>query len=62
MMWKPLLPPGDRRILPFFIRILVAACAANPGAPDDDIKKYLLGKSQAEILACAGPPRSGELD
>ena len=26
------------------------------GVPDDEIRKSLLGKSQAEILACAGTP------
>lgn len=56
MMAKPLLPPRYLRMPALFILAVVAACAANPAAPDDDIKKSLLGKSQAEILACAGPP------
>ena len=55
-MAKPLLPPRCLRMPAFFILLLVAACAANPGAPNDDIKKSLLGKSQTEILACAGLP------
>ncbi len=56
MMAKPLLPPRYLRMPALFILAVVAACAANPAAPDDDIRKSLLGKSRAEILACAGLP------
>ena len=35
---------------------VITACATTPGVPDDEIRKFLLGKSQAEILACAGTP------
>ena len=55
-MAKPLLPPRYLRMPALFILAVVAACAANPAAPDDDIRKSLLGKSRAEILACAGLP------
>lgn len=56
MMAKPLLLPRCLRMPALFILAVVAACAANPAAPDDDIRKSLLGKSRAEILACAGLP------
>jgi len=36
--------------------VLSTACATTQGAPDDEIRTSLLGKSHAEILACAGPP------
>ena len=44
------------RMPALLILAVITACATTPGVPDDEIRKALLGKSQAEILACAGTP------
>lgn len=44
------------RMPALLIFVSVAACATTPAAPDDEIRKSLLGKSHVEILACAGTP------
>lgn len=36
--------------------ILFAACATSPGGSDDAVRKSLLGRSSADVLACAGTP------
>ncbi len=56
MIEKITLPPGSLRVTLLLILALLAACTTTPGAPDDQVRTSLLGKSHSEILACAGTP------
>lgn len=44
------------RMPAFLTLVLITACTTTPGAPNDEIRKSLLGKSKADILSCAGIP------